>query len=86
MTAILTDEEIEYAKKLEAQRKTKLVSHRKKAPGVCAYCGKDFVGYTTKKTCSLTCRVGLWQQKNRELYNERQNAKKKRQRQARKNT
>ena len=84
MANILTDEEIQYAKKLLEQRKASLVSHRKKMPGVCAYCGKDFVGYSNKRTCSNICRVGLWQRNNREAYNERQNAMKKRQRQARK--
>jgi hypothetical protein len=62
----------------------KLVSHRKKVTGVCAYCGKEFVGYTTKKTCSDTCRTSLWAKNNREVYNQRQNAKKKRQREERK--
>jgi len=61
-----------------------LVSRRKIVPGVCAYCGSTFMGYSTKRTCSLACRVGLWQRNNREVYNERQNAKKKRQRERRK--
>jgi hypothetical protein len=42
-----------------------LAARREKVQGVCAVCGKPFVGLRTRKYCSQTCNVAAYRARHR---------------------